>query len=76
MAWEKQRRLRILKFEALLERCRDRVIALNKDKLKLRVTLVKFMGHVLTANGLEHDPDKVKPPKRCQDPRTLRTRND
>ena len=48
------------KLEALLLRCRERGIALNKEKLKLRVQRVKFMGHVLTDSGLEPDPDKIE----------------
>ena len=59
------------KLQALLERCRDWGIALNKDKLKLRVKRVKFMGHVLTANGLEPDPDKVKAIKEMPRPQNV-----
>ena len=45
---------------ALLERCRERGIALNKEKLKLKRDEVPFMGHVFTRNGLKVDPGKVK----------------
>ena len=48
------------KLEALLQRCRERGIALNRDKLKLRLKSVKFMGHMLTDHGLEPDPDKIE----------------
>ena len=48
------------KLEALLQRCRERGIALNRDKLKLRLREVTFMGHVLTDHGLEPDPDKIE----------------
>lgn len=48
------------KLEALLQRCRERGIALNRDKLKLRLKRVKFMGHILTDHGLEPDPDKIE----------------
>lgn len=48
------------KLEALLQRCRERGIALNRDKLKLRLKRVKFMGHVLTDHGLEPDPEKIE----------------
>ena len=48
------------KLEALLQRCRERGIALNRDKLKLRLKRVKFMGHMLTDHGLEPDPDKIE----------------
>ena len=46
------------KLEAQLQRCRERGIALNRDKLKLRLRKVRFMGHVLTDHGLE--PDKIE----------------
>ncbi|KAK3731843.1 hypothetical protein QZH41_020209 [Actinostola sp. cb2023] len=48
------------KLRALLQRCRERGIALNKDKVKLRCKEVTFMGHVFTSNGLKIDSDKVK----------------
>ena len=48
------------KLKALLLRCRERGIAFNKEKLKLRVQRVTFMGHVLTDSGVEPDPDKIE----------------
>ena len=59
------------KLRALLERCQNRGMVLNQDKLKLRVKRVKFMGHVLTANGLEPDPDKVKAIKEMPRPQNV-----
>ena len=40
------------KLQALLQRCKNRGIVLNQEKLKLCVEQVKFMGHMLTAKGL------------------------
>ena len=48
------------KLEALLQRFRARSIALNKDKLKLRITEVLFMGHIFSKDGLKIDPKKAK----------------
>ncbi|KAK2564108.1 Retrovirus-related Pol polyprotein from transposon 412 [Acropora cervicornis] len=48
------------KLEALLIRCRERGIALNKNKFKLRIPEVPFMGHLFTKQGLKIDPDKAK----------------
>lgn len=48
------------KLEALLIRCRESRIALNKNKLKLRITEVLFMGHLFTKQGLKIGPDKAK----------------
>ena len=40
----------------LLQRCKDRGIVLNPDKMKLRMSEVNFMGHLLTNKGLKPDP--------------------
>ena len=48
------------KLEALLNRCRERGVVLNKNKLKLHISEVSFMGHIFSKEGLKIDPDKVK----------------
>lgn len=48
-----------LKLETLLLRCREHGVALNKNKLKLRITEVPFMGHLFPKQGLKIDPDKA-----------------
>lgn len=48
------------KFIALMERCREKRIKLNREKLKLRQSDVAYMGHRITADGLGVDPEKVK----------------
>ncbi|XP_060070555.1 uncharacterized protein K02A2.6-like [Ylistrum balloti] len=52
----------------LLDRCRERGLKLNKDKLKLRRKEVKFVGHLITADGLKPDPEKVKAVSEMPDP--------
>jgi len=44
----------------LLQSCKDRSIVLNSDKMKLRMSEVNFMGHLLTNKGLKPDPTKVE----------------
>ena len=44
---------------AVLQRAREVGLKLNKDKFKLRQTEVKYMGSILTAEGLHPDPEKV-----------------
>ena len=44
----------------LLQRCKDRGIVLNPDKMKLRMSEVSFIGHLLTNKGLKPDPAKVE----------------
>ena len=48
------------KLTALMKRCRERRLVLNKDKLRLREKEVRFVGHLITADGLKPDPEKVK----------------
>lgn len=43
-----------------MERCRERNLKLNKEKLKFRRKEVRFVGHLLTSEGVRADPDKVK----------------
>ena len=44
----------------LLQTCKDHGIVLNPDKMKLRMSEVNFMGHLLTNKGLKPDPTKVE----------------
>uniref|UniRef100_A0A803JSR1 ribonuclease H n=1 Tax=Xenopus tropicalis TaxID=8364 RepID=A0A803JSR1_XENTR len=44
----------------LLERARKLNLKLNRQKLRKRLSSVPYMGHLLTAEGLRPDPDKVK----------------
>ena len=45
--------------KAFLERCEEKNIKLNAEKLKLRMREVPFIGHIATAEGLCVDPAKV-----------------
>ena len=54
----------------LLERCRQKSVKLNRDKVVLRVQQVDFMGHLLTAQGLKPDPNKVEAILKLETPGT------
>ena len=45
---------------AFLEKCRLWNLKLNHAKVKRHQTSVKFMGHLLTAQGLMPDPEKIQ----------------
>lgn len=47
------------KLVALLDRCRERNLHLNEDKLQLRRPTTVFMGHELSKAGLQPDKRKV-----------------
>ena len=46
--------------QKFMQRCHDKGIKLNRDKLELRMKEITFMGHRITQDGLQPDPDKVK----------------
>ena len=54
----------------LLIRARQVNLKLNKTKMKLKKTEVKFMGHLITKDGLKPDPDKVKAIKEMPPPQS------
>ena len=47
-------------FKALLDRCRQRGLKLNKKKLRFKLKAVTYMGHKLGIDGISPDPEKVK----------------
>ena len=58
---------------ALLQRCREKQLKSNRKKMKFKVTSVKFMGHLLTSQGLQADPDKVALIKNMPKPESFAT---
>lgn len=44
----------------VLERAQSYNLKLNFDKVKIRKTEVSYVGHVISANGLKPDPNKIK----------------
>ena len=58
---------RLLKF---LERASEKGVKLNKEKCKIRQREVPYVGHLLTAEGLKIDPQKVKAIHEMPEPKT------
>jgi hypothetical protein len=52
---------------ALLDRCRERNLKLNKTKLIFKQERVKYNGHILTTEGMLPDPAKVEAIKYYRD---------
>ena len=46
--------------EKVLERCRERNVKLNKDKCTFAKSEVKYMGHLISKDGLKTDTQKVE----------------
>ena len=57
--------------EAFLERCKEKGLKLNLDKLELRLPRITFMGHCITETGLELDPEKSRAVKEMKTPTNL-----
>ena len=53
---------------ALLDRCREKGLHLNKEKLQLRRKSTIFMGHELTSEGLRPNSRKVQAIKEMPPP--------
>ena len=47
------------KLKAFFDRCRERNIKINKDKFTLREKEMPYVGHLLTAEGVKPDPEKI-----------------
>ncbi|KAK3085724.1 hypothetical protein FSP39_007823 [Pinctada imbricata] len=48
------------KFRSLLQRRLEKNIKLNKEKMKLKVESVRYLGFLISKDGLAIDPQKVK----------------
>eukprot|EP00057_Strongylocentrotus_purpuratus_P027755 XP_011682229.1 PREDICTED: uncharacterized protein K02A2.6-like [Strongylocentrotus purpuratus] len=56
------------KLRAVMQRCREKNLKLNKQKLKFKMKEVSFMGHLITEEGLKPDPAKIKAVRDMQNP--------
>lgn len=54
--------------KALLDRCREKSIKINKEKMKLRMEELTYMGHVIGKDGLKPDERKVTAIKNMETP--------
>ena len=56
---------------SFLQRCDERGVHLNSDKLQLRIKEVPFIGHVATGEGLRPDPSKVRAIRKMPPPENV-----
>ena len=54
-----------------LQRARERNLKLNKEKVKLRMTDVPYIEHLLTSEGIKPDPKKVEAVQKMPQPTDL-----
>ena len=55
-AAERDHDLKLLK---LLELCREQNLKLNRSKINFKQKSVKFLGHIVSSDGVKPDPEKV-----------------
>lgn len=60
MIQNKLNKIRTTHCYIFLQRCRENNIKLNLDSLKLRVTEVPYIEHLLASKGLKVDPEKIR----------------
>ena len=48
------------RLKAVLERCRQKGVKLNKEKMQFKQRQVSYMGHMITSEGLQADPNKIE----------------
>ncbi|XP_062699501.1 uncharacterized protein K02A2.6-like, partial [Aedes albopictus] len=56
---------------ALLQRCQEKGIKLNRNKMKLNQTEVRFFGHILSKEGLKPDPLKTSAIQEMPEPKNV-----
>ena len=56
------------RLKAVLQRCREKGLKLNPKKSQIAVREVKYMGHILSAEGVKPDPAKVSAIEDLQPP--------
>ena len=60
LVWGKSKEEHDQRLKAVLRRCEEINLTLNKDKCKFGVPEVTYIGHTLNAKGVQPDPEKTK----------------
>lgn len=70
LIWGETEQQHDARLEAVLNRLKQHNVKLNREKCKLNVTEVSYIGHVLTQDDVKPDPRKVEAVTRMQKPAT------
>ena len=60
LIWDRAKEEHDQHLKMALKRCGDIGLTLNKDKCVIGTSLVAYIGHILTADGVKPDESKVK----------------
>ncbi|PIK54404.1 hypothetical protein BSL78_08722 [Apostichopus japonicus] len=60
LVWENSKQEHDLRLIEVLNRAKDRKLTLNKAKCQFGLSKIKYLGHVLTAEGVQIDDGKIE----------------
>ncbi|XP_022805060.1 uncharacterized protein K02A2.6-like [Stylophora pistillata] len=60
VVWGKDLEQHDVRLRQVLDRCREHNFKLNREECHFRVSEVHYVGHVLSADGVKPDPNKVE----------------
>ena len=60
------------RLEAVLERIRTSGLKLNKKKCEIKRPKIKFLGNIISSEGIQADPDKIASIQQLQAPRNVK----
>ncbi|KAK3751920.1 hypothetical protein QZH41_007937 [Actinostola sp. cb2023] len=60
------------KLQHFLLRCKEKGMKLNKKNLKLKCKEITYLGHLITQNGLNPDPEKIEAVKKMPKPTNVK----
>lgn len=69
VVWGETRQIHDTRLKALLDRARKINLKFNKEKCKIGVQEVKYLGHVFDSNGMRPDYEKIKAIKELKSPK-------
>lgn len=60
LVWGKDKAQHDKRLRQILDGVRSSNLKLNKDKCKIRLTEIQYIGHILSTDGLKPDPSKIR----------------
>ena len=68
LVWGKSKEEHDQRLTAVLKRCEEINLTLNKDKCSMGVSEVTYIGHILNSKGIQPDPEKIRAIQDMPDP--------
>ncbi|KAM9318566.1 olfactory receptor 4B13-like [Pholidichthys leucotaenia] len=72
LIWGQDQQEHNARLHIVLDKLQEAGITLNMEKCELSKKEVKFLGHILSAEGVQPDPDKIRAVKAMKEPSNFR----